>query len=87
MSNDFEVVAQVGMKVKVLSPDKNEDWGVGEIVEVGELFVEGLGLVSDHYPFRIELDDGRTCEGMECWWIPLTFAKEIERMALSNKNK
>lgn len=70
----MNVIPKVGMKVRVLSPDKSEDWGVGEIIEVTELFLElGDGskvLLTDSYPI-IRLEDGRIVEGLDCWWYPL----------------
>jgi hypothetical protein len=68
------VVPKVGMKVRVLSPDKSEDWGVGEVIKVTQLFLElddGTKLLlSDTYPI-IRLEDGRVIGGLDCWWYPL----------------
>ena len=77
----MEVIPRVGMKVRVLSPDKSEDWGVGEIIEVTELVLkleDGSEIVlSDEYPI-IRLEDGRIVEGLDCWWYPLEWESKFQ---------
>lgn len=57
--------ATIGLEVHVFSPDKNEDWGLGKIIDVGDGPFE-----STAYP-TLKLDDGRILKGLDCWWSPI----------------
>lgn len=61
-STETRAVAQEGMRVHVFSPNQKDNWGLGTIVQVE----------ADGYPREIRLDNGRTVEGSECWWHPVT---------------
>ena len=88
---DKRAKPEVGLKVRVLSPDLEEDWGVGEIIELTELYLETedgekIPLVDD-YPI-IKLQDGRIIGGIECWWYPLEWEQELtEYHELKNKSQ
>ena len=64
--------AEVGVRVwAVVEGDEDETPIYGTIVNVEPLIVEETGYVlSEHFP-TIELDDGRTVNGIECWWCPV----------------
>ena len=70
-SADEGVVARVGMKVHVFSPDQKEDWGLGTITRIGTLEIEDTKEVFHNYPIEIQLDNGGITEGIECYWYPL----------------
>lgn|GEM_PF-2845684 len=72
-----EWVAKEGMRVHVLSPDRQQDWGLGTITEVGRFHLPEMEIEIENYPLAIELDDGSITEGMECWWIPVEEMKKI----------
>ena len=60
----------IGLKVVVLSPNKSEVLGDGEIVRLEKLIIEETGeILSEKHPV-IRLKDGRELLGIECWWIP-----------------
>lgn len=64
--------AKIGARVHVFSADRSEDWGLGIIIKVERLEIEETGeIIHNKYPSRIELDDGRVTEGLECWWYPI----------------
>ena len=66
--------AEVGMRVygQVEGDDDDGDPVYGTITNVEPLIVEETGYVlSEHFP-TIKLDDGRTVNGMECWWSPVS---------------
>lgn len=64
--------AEIGMKVyvNVEGDDEDREQIYGTIINVEPLIVEETGYVlSEHFP-TIKLDDGRTVNGMECYWYP-----------------
>jgi len=65
------IIAKVGMKVDVFSPDKKKHLGKGVIVKVDELIVEETGeVLSKNYP-TIRLENGKKIGGIKCWWSPI----------------
>lgn len=56
--------AKIGLQVHIFSPDKEEDWGLGEIIDVGH---PSFGST---YP-TIKTDDGKIIGGIDCWWFPI----------------
>ena len=72
MYEEVVMDVRVGTRVHVFNADQSEDWGLGTITTVESLVVEETGqVICPDYPSRIELDDGRVTEGMECWWSPI----------------
>lgn len=67
--------AEAGMRVSVIVVD--DDVKVeGTITTVEPLIVEETCYVlSEHFP-TIKLDDGRTVNGMECFWYPVNEGSE-----------
>lgn len=69
--------AKEGMKVYVWSANNEVYWGQGTITKVEELYIvdddddDHKELLTDNYPSEITLPNGRTTEGLECWWIPV----------------
>lgn len=64
------IKATRGMRIHVFSPRKNEDWGLGTIVDVVDLVDEDTGILfGSDFPI-IKLDDGREMDGLDCWWYP-----------------
>ena len=65
------IIAKVGMKVDVFSPDQKKHLGKGVIVKVDELTIEETGeVLSKNYP-TIRLKNGKKLGGMQCWWSPI----------------
>ena len=67
--------AKLGLRVQVFSPYQKNYWGLGTIEKIGNLF--GIDkddketVISENYPSRIKLDNGKITEGSKCWWISL----------------
>ncbi len=62
----------IGLKVVVLSPDRKEILGDGEVINLTELIMEceGFEIVVNHNHPVIRLNDGSELTGAECWWVP-----------------
>lgn len=74
-------MAKVGTRVRVMSLDMSEDWGLGIITVIEPLKIKKTGeVLSQHYPSRIELDDGRITEGLRCWWREVFSILEIPKI-------
>ena len=67
--------AREGMRVQILTADKKRNLGLGTITEVGDFWVQypdgGEEKLTDNYPGKIILDNGRVTEGIKCWWYPI----------------
>ena len=62
---------EINMRVRVYSPDKTEDLGLGTITAIGEFMDAGTGEVYTHNMPEITLGDGRQILGLDCWWRPV----------------
>ena len=61
--------AEKGMRIHVFSPRKDEDLGMGTIIDVVDLADDDTGeVITTNFPI-IRLDeDGREITGLDCWW-------------------
>lgn len=65
-----DIVARVGMVVRVTSVDGTVVDERGEIINVETLTLEETGeVLSDNYP-TIRVASGRELGGLYCWWTP-----------------
>ena len=75
--------AKEGMNVYVWSANREVFLGRGTISKVEPLYMvnddddepEFKELIMDDYPSEINLEDGRTTEGMKCWWMPVSIVE------------
>jgi len=68
--------ADIGLRVRVLSADKKEELGDGIISGLVDV---DLGSECVIRTPKIKLDSGDELYGMECWWISVAEANEIEK--------
>ncbi len=57
---------KIGLRVRVLNADRNEDLGNGTIVAYQEIDIFGTKCQTP----KILLDSGETVFGSETWWAP-----------------
>lgn len=73
--------AKEGMKVYVWSANREVFWGQGTIDKIEPLYIvddedeDYKELIMDDYPSEINLEDGRSTEGMKCWWLPISIVE------------
>ena len=80
MAMDDRIVAVIGMRVEVFSPDMKQSWGKGTITRVVPFEIDlGDGKTEklfEDYPEEITLDSGKKTEGMKCYWYPIEDASQ-----------